>query len=50
MTDLSLKSLNKNKLAQMAKDRGIAGWHAMRKDQLVRALSVARSSAGQPGG
>ena len=25
-------------LAQMAKKRGIRGWHAMRKDQLVRAL------------
>src|SRR5262249_17953744 len=30
-------------LAQMAKERGISGWHAMRKDQLIRALTVTRA-------
>src|SRR4051794_25416357 len=41
MTVESLKDCNKKALAQMAKDQGIVGWHAMRKDQLIRALSVA---------
>jgi hypothetical protein len=40
----TLKSCNKRRLAQMAKEQGIAGWHAMRKDQLIRALSNPRSS------
>jgi len=41
MTVESLKDCNKKYLAQLAKDQGITGWHAMRKDQLIRALSVA---------
>ena len=40
MTVDTLKDCNKKVLAQMAKDQGIAGWHAMRKDQLIRALSL----------
>ncbi len=28
----------------MAKEQGISGWHAMRKDQLIRALTVTRSA------
>src|SRR5690349_25036477 len=40
MTVDTLKDCNKKFLAQMAKDQGIVGWHAMRKDQLIRALSV----------
>jgi len=40
MTVDTLKDCNKKYLAQMAKDQGIVGWHAMRKDQLIRALSV----------
>src|SRR5436309_1076385 len=40
MTVDSLKDCNKKFLAQMAKDQGIVGWHAMRKDQLIRALTV----------
>jgi hypothetical protein len=40
MTVESLKDCNKKALAQMAKDQGIPGWHAMRKDQLIRALTV----------
>ena len=38
MTVDSLKDCNKKVLARMAKDQGIVGWHAMRKDQLIRAL------------
>ncbi len=40
MTVDSLKDCNKKYLAQMAKDQGIVGWHAMRKDQLIRALTL----------
>ncbi len=44
MTVDSLKDCNKKFLAQMAKDQGIVGWHAMRKDQLIRALSLPPAS------
>lgn len=40
MTVESLKDCNKKHLAQMAKEQGIVGWHAMRKDQLIRALTA----------
>ena len=49
MTVDTLKDCNKKVLAQMAKDQGIAGWHAMRKDQLIRALSPSASSASKKG-
>ncbi len=39
MTVETLKDCNKKVLARMAKDQGIVGWHAMRKDQLIRALT-----------
>jgi hypothetical protein len=45
MTVESLKDCNKKHLAQLAKDQGIVGWHAMRKDQLIRALAVAPASS-----
>jgi hypothetical protein len=45
MTVDTLKDCNKKSLAQMAKDQGIVGWHAMRKDQLIRALSVPPAAA-----
>ena len=45
MTVDALKDCNKKHLSQMAKERGIAGWHAMRKDQLIRALSSTRPAA-----
>jgi hypothetical protein len=44
MTADALKDCNKKHLAQMAKEQGISGWHAMRKDQLIRALTVTRSA------
>jgi uncharacterized protein len=44
MTADALKDCNKKHLAQMAKERGISGWHAMRKDQLIRALTVTRAT------
>src|SRR5271166_750268 len=45
MTSEALKDCNKKSLAQMAKEQGISGWHAMRKDQLIRALTVTRTPA-----
>ena len=45
MTVETLKDCNKKILARMAKDQGIIGWHAMRKDQLIRALSPAPAGA-----
>lgn len=52
MTANSLSSYKCKDLAQMAKKRGVRGWHAMRKDQLVQALvKAARSkSAGSKNG
>src|SRR5690242_17427508 len=44
MTAEMLKDCNKKVLAQMAKDRGIAGWHSMRKGQLIRVLTPAPAS------
>ncbi len=44
MTADTLKDCNKKNLAQMAKEQGISGWHAMRKDQLIRALTVTRGA------
>ena len=40
MTAEALNDCNKRDLAQLAKEKGITGWHAMRKDQLIRALST----------
>src|SRR3954447_20102365 len=45
MTIDTLKDCNKKVLARMAKDQGIVGWHAMRKDQLIRALTPQASAA-----
>jgi len=45
MTVETLKDCNKKVLARMAKDQGIVGWHAMRKDQLIRALTPAPSAS-----
>jgi uncharacterized protein len=45
MTVDALKDCNKKHLAQMARDQGITGWHAMRKDQLIRALSAPRTTS-----
>ena len=39
MSNDLIQEQTKKILARMARDRGIPGWHAMRKDQLIRALS-----------
>jgi uncharacterized protein len=38
MTIESLRNYSCKDLAQMARSEGLAGWHSMRKDELVRAL------------
>lgn len=38
ITATSLKSQTSKDLAQLAKKKGIQGWHSMRKEQLVKAL------------
>ena len=46
MTASTLRSYSTKDLAQLAKRRGVNGWHSMRKDQLVRALlRTARSKS-----
>ncbi len=47
MTVDSLKDCNKKILARMAKEQGVVGWHAMRKDQLIRALTPSPTKKGQ---
>lgn len=38
ITAASLKSQRSKDLAQLAKQKGVAGWHSMRKEQLIKAL------------
>ena len=38
MTAATLRSLTAKDLAQMARERGVAGWHSMRKEELIGAL------------
>ena len=47
MTAASLKEKPVRDLARLAKQHGVAGWHAMRKDQLIRAL-VQKAKARRP--
>lgn len=46
MTAASLREKRVRDLARMAKQSGVAGWHAMRKDQLINAL-VRRATSAQ---
>src|SRR5262245_34131631 len=38
MTSSALNDYSCKDLAQMARSKGVPGWHSMRKDQLIRAL------------
>lgn len=50
MTAQTLSGKSVKDLGQLAKRRGVAGWHAMRKDQLIKALvRMARAKAAQNG-
>ncbi len=53
MTTASLRDKPVRDLARLAKRQGVPGWHAMRKDELIRALvrkarSAKRGDAGKP--
>jgi hypothetical protein len=50
MTAQTLRSQSLKSLTQLARKRGVQGWHAMRKDQLVRALlkGAGRNGAAVP--
>jgi hypothetical protein len=52
MTAASLRNYSCKDLAQMARSQGLAGWHSMRKDELVRALvkHARRRQRGRNGG
>lgn len=51
MTAESLRNCSCKDLAKMARSEGLAGWHSMRKDELVRALvaHAKRKGKGPPG-
>ena len=38
MTAATLRSFTAKDLTKMARERGVAGWHSMRKEELIRAL------------
>ncbi|MEM9703027.1 MAG: DUF4912 domain-containing protein [Planctomycetota bacterium] len=46
MTRAKLRTHTAKDLAQMARRAGVAGWHGMRKDELIAALLSARSTPG----
>ena len=55
MTANALRALTCKDLAQLAKKDGVAGWHGMRKEELIRALLLAarrksRRKTGRPAG
>ena len=39
MTITELRGYNYRELSQIAKHHGVAGWHAMRKEELVHAIA-----------
>jgi len=43
MTSKQLQGYSKQDLIDMARRRGIAGWHGMRKEQLIEALAASRA-------
>ena len=44
ITATSLREHTVKDLGRMAKDKGVAGWHSMRKDQLIRASAKSKST------
>lgn len=46
ITQASLKSQTAKDLSQLAKEKGVTGWHSMRKDELIKALlKIARKKS-----
>ena len=50
ITAASLREYTYRDLAQLAKKKGVRGWHAMRKDELVRALTRVCNNEARTGG
>lgn len=50
MTPAKLRSYTAKDLAQMARKRGVAGWHSMRKDDLIAALAGLGGKANEANG
>lgn len=48
MSKEKLQALTKQELADLARKKGISGWHGMRKDELVAALLVTQKPEGKP--
>jgi hypothetical protein len=44
MTQEKLQSCSKKDLAELARKKGVPGWHAMRKEQLLKALTKGEST------
>lgn len=49
ITPASLKSYRLKDLAQLARKRGVTGWHSMNKEQLIRSLTGAASGGKRVG-
>src|SRR5262249_26556776 len=45
MTPAQLQALSRKELAEIARKRGIEGWHGMRKEELVDAIIALRAAA-----
>jgi len=48
MTHATLRTYTAKDLAQMARQRGVAGWHSMRKDELIRAIAASKAGGDGP--
>jgi hypothetical protein len=48
ITSVALKAYSVKDLAELAKSHGLAGWHSMKKDQLIRAIVKARTKKTAP--
>src|SRR5262245_8555286 len=49
MTREQLQSCSKKELVALAREQGLAGWHGMTKDELVRALEARARKAKKSG-